>query len=113
MPPLLAPDHGLNQGPAREVAAADSLHKDTAVLRPSGAHLFRVLHRVLRAVHTVATPGHPLLLDPMQEPPELTVSGEDLRHTEREDAVTSFQPLLKEGTYHLNDGVPSSDLRDV
>ncbi|KAJ8707825.1 hypothetical protein PYW07_011502 [Mythimna separata] len=47
----------------------------------------------------------------MQEPPELTVSGEDLHHTEREDAVTSFQPLLKEGTYRRNDGMPSTGLR--
>ncbi|KAJ8732579.1 hypothetical protein PYW07_015178 [Mythimna separata] len=52
---------------------------------------------------SVVTPERPFPLDPMQEPPELIVSGEDLRHTEREDAMTSFQPLLKEGTYRRND----------
>ncbi|KAJ8715659.1 hypothetical protein PYW07_010141 [Mythimna separata] len=56
-----------------------------------------------------SSPGRPFLLDSMQEPPVLTVSPETRR--EREDAVTSFQPLLKEGTHRRNDGVPSTGLR--
>ena len=44
--------------------------------------------------------------NPKQEPPEKAKSGEDLRLTEREDAVMSLQPLLKEGPYHRYCGVP-------
>ena len=55
--PQPPPWHDLDQYRAREVAAADCLLKDTAVLRPSGAHLHPMLHRLLRAVHTVVTPG--------------------------------------------------------
>ena len=43
------------------------------------------------------TPAAPRVEDPMQKPPEITVSGEDLRQTEREDTVAPLQPLLKEG----------------
>ena len=50
----LAPDHGFHQRRTREFAAADSLHEDTAVFRPSGAHRHGVLHRVLRAILAVA-----------------------------------------------------------
>ena len=64
----------------------------------SGAH--RMFHRVFRAVHTVETPGRIIPPIPIQEPPETTVSGAcQLRQTEREDAVASPQPLLKEGPY--------------
>ena len=35
-----------------------SSNYDTAVLRPGRAHLHRVLHFVLRAVHAVVTPRH-------------------------------------------------------
>ncbi|PZC87405.1 hypothetical protein B5X24_HaOG216728 [Helicoverpa armigera] len=38
IPVPLAPDLGLNQGRAREVAAADCLDKDTAVPFPGRAH---------------------------------------------------------------------------
>ncbi|KAJ8719414.1 hypothetical protein PYW08_011589 [Mythimna loreyi] len=47
----------------------------------------------------------------MQVSPELTMSGEDLRHAESENAVSSFQPRLKEGHYRHNYGVPSTGLR--
>ncbi|PZC82121.1 hypothetical protein B5X24_HaOG211211 [Helicoverpa armigera] len=49
----LAPDHGLNQGRTREVAAAYWLDDDTAVPFPGSAHLDCVLHRVLSAVRMV------------------------------------------------------------
>ncbi|KAJ8723535.1 hypothetical protein PYW08_003447 [Mythimna loreyi] len=88
LPFFFAADHGLNQGPAREVA--------------SGAHL----HRVLRAGHSVATPGRLFRTNPAQESPELPMSGETLRHAEGEDAVMSIQPRLKEGTYRRDYGVP-------
>ncbi|KAJ8718289.1 hypothetical protein PYW08_002526 [Mythimna loreyi] len=57
LPFFFAANYGLNQDPAREVAAADHPHEDTAMLFSSGEHLHRVLHRILRADHTVATPG--------------------------------------------------------
>jgi hypothetical protein len=79
----------LNQGWTREVAAvADRLYEDTAVLCPSGADLHRMLHRVLWAILAVVTPGRLLPPDDVQEPPETSVSGEDLRQAEGEDAVT-------------------------
>ena len=57
MPPH--PQHnGLDQCRAGEVAVAGRLQVDTAMLRQCGAHLHRMLHRVLRVVHTVVTPGH-------------------------------------------------------
>ncbi|KAJ8706331.1 hypothetical protein PYW08_010957 [Mythimna loreyi] len=102
LPFFFAADHGLNQGPAREVAAADHPHEDTAMLFSSGAHL----HRVLRAGHSVATPGRLFRMNPAQESPELPMSGEDLRHAEGEDAVISIQLRLKEGTYRRDYGVP-------
>ncbi|PZC85989.1 hypothetical protein B5X24_HaOG214354 [Helicoverpa armigera] len=49
----LAPDHGLNQGRTRKVAAAYCLDDNTAVSFPGSAHLDCVLHRVLRAVRMV------------------------------------------------------------
>ena len=49
----LAPDHGLNQGRTRKVAAAYCLDDNTAVPFPGSAHLDCVLHRVLRAVRMV------------------------------------------------------------
>ncbi|KAJ8720754.1 hypothetical protein PYW08_006219 [Mythimna loreyi] len=88
LPFFFAADHGLNQGPAREVT--------------SGAHL----HRVLRAGHSVVTPGRLFRTNPAQESPELPMSGETLRHAEGEDAVMSIQPRLKEGTYGRDYGVP-------
>ncbi|KAJ8713811.1 hypothetical protein PYW08_007431 [Mythimna loreyi] len=106
LPFFFATDHGLNQGPAREVAAADHPHEDTAMLFSSGAHLHRVLQRVLRAGHSVATPGRLFPTNPAQESPELPMSGENLRHAEDEDAVMSIQPRLKEGTYRRDYGVP-------
>ncbi|PZC81273.1 hypothetical protein B5X24_HaOG213150 [Helicoverpa armigera] len=51
----LAPDHGLNQGRTREVAAAYYLDDDMAVPFPGSVHLDCVLHRVFRAVHIVVT----------------------------------------------------------
>ncbi|KAJ8705560.1 hypothetical protein PYW08_012606 [Mythimna loreyi] len=102
LPFFFAADHGLNQGPAREVAAADHPHEDTAMLFSSGAHL----HRVLRAGLSVATPGRLFRMNPAQESPELPVSGENLRHAEGEDAVISIQLRFKEGTYRRDYGVP-------
>ena len=102
----LAPYHGLNQGRTREVAAAQSLDEDPAVPLPCGAHLDCVVHRVLGAVRTMVTPGRLLTTDAVQVPPETTVSGEDLRHAVREGAVTPPEPLLKEGTYRHDGGVP-------
>ena len=77
------------------------------MLCPSGAHLHRMLYRVrvLRAVHTVVTSGHCVPLNPMEEPPEMTVSSEDLRQAEREDAVAILKPLLEEGPYRRDCGV--------
>ena len=88
----------MHQGRTREVAAADRRFEDTAVLRPRGAHLHRVFHRVLRSILTMEAPGRFLPPDSVQEPPEHSVSGEDLRQAEGEDAVAS---LLKEGTLAL------------
>lgn len=52
------------------------------MLRPSGADLHRMLHRVLWAIRTVVTPWRVLPPDPEREPPETPVSGEDLRQAE-------------------------------
>ena len=49
-----------------------------------------MLHRVLRAVHTVVTPGRIVAPNTKQEPPETAMSGKDLRQAEREDAMTSL-----------------------
>ena len=70
-----------------------------------------MLHHVLRVVHTVVTPGRIVPPNPKQEPPETTVSGEDLCQPEREDAMASLQPLLEEGPYHRDCGVPSTELQ--
>ncbi|KAJ8738043.1 hypothetical protein PYW08_000638 [Mythimna loreyi] len=48
--------------------------------------------------------------NPVQEPPELAMSGEYLRHAEGEDAVRSIQPHLIEGTYRRDHGVPNYKL---
>ena len=94
------------------LAAADRLTEDTTpVLCPSGAHLHHMLYRVLQAVYTVVTPGRFVPPNPMQEPPEMTVSGEDLSQAQREDAVASLKSLLEEGPYHRDCGVPSTRLR--
>ena len=76
------------------------------MFRPSGAHRHGVLHRVLRAILAVVTPGRFLPPDDVQEPAETSVSGEDLRQAVGEDAVAPLKPLLKEGTYRLDWGVP-------
>ena len=68
------------------------------------AHLHRMLHRVLRAVHTEASAGRFVPSNP--EPAGAAVSGNDLRQTKREDAVSSLQSLLKEGANHRDCGVP-------
>lgn len=78
---------------------------------PSGAYLHRMLYRVLRAIRAMVTPGRIFRLYSEQEPPELAMSGEDLCHAESQDAVTSLQPRLKEGTYRRDRGVPSAGLR--
>ena len=62
-------------------------------------------------VRTMVTPGRLLTTDAVQVPPETTVSGEDLRHAVREGAVTPPEPLLKEGTYRHDGGVPCTGLR--
>ena len=56
-----------------------------------------MLHRVLRAVHTVVTLGRFVTPNPMQETPETAVSSENLRQAGREDAVASLELFLKEG----------------
>ena len=58
MPPRPPPYHGLDQCRARQVATADRLLEDTAVLRPSSAHFHRLLHRVeqLAVGHTGICP---------------------------------------------------------
>ena len=56
-----------------------------------------MLHRVLRAVHTVVAPGRFVPPNPEHERTEVAMSSDDLRQTKREDAVTSLQPLFKEG----------------
>ena len=45
------------------------------------------------------TPGRFDRSNLTQEPPEVAMFGEDLCAAVREDAVTSLQPLLKEGSY--------------
>ena len=80
------------------------------VLRPSGAHLHRMLHRVLQTVHTVWTPGRLVPPNPEHERTELVESNNDLHQTKREDAVTSLQPLFKEGLYRRDCDIPSSGL---
>ena len=102
---------GFHQGRAREFAAADRLDEDTAMLRPSGAHLHRMFHRVLWAVHTVVTPGRFDRSNLTQEPPKTAMSGEELCQAVREDAVTCLQPLLKERSYRHVFGVPRPRLR--
>ena len=102
MPPL-PPHHGLNECQAREIAATNDLQEDTVVFRPNGAHLHRMLHRVLRAVHTVVTPGHVIPPNPEHKCTEVAMSGDDLRQTKREDTVVFLQLLLKEGHYRRND----------
>ena len=53
------------------------------------------------------TPGHIITPNPKQEPPDTTVSIDDLRQPECEcDAVASLQPLLKEGLYRRDCDVP-------
>ena len=47
------------------------------VLRPSGAHFYRMLYRVLRAVHTVLTTGRIVRSNLIQESLETAVSSED------------------------------------
>ena len=80
------------------------------MFRPSGEHC--MLQRVLRAVHTVVTPGCTVRTNPTP------VSGEDQRQAEREDVVVSLQPLLEEGPYRRDCGVlkierADSELRKV
>lgn len=48
------------------------------MLVPGGAHL----HRVLRMIRTMATPGRRFRFNQEQEPPELAMSGKNLRHAE-------------------------------
>ena len=57
------------------------------MVRPSKTHLHRMLHRVLRVVHTVVTPGR--FVPPN---PAVAVSDDDLHQTKREDAVTAATP---------------------
>ena len=75
-----------NKVRSRDLEAVDRLLEDTVVLRPTGAHLHRMLHRVLRAVHTLVTPGRFIQPNPEHEHTEVAVSGDDLRQTKRDDA---------------------------
>ena len=79
--------------PSAEVAAAYHLQDGTVavVLRPSGAHLCRIL----RAVYTVVTLGTFAPVNPEHNRTEVAVSDNDLRQTKRVDAVASLQPHLK------------------
>ena len=90
--------------------AADHLTEDTVVLCPSG-HLHRMFDRVLRAVHTMVTPRRFVPPDSVHEPHEMTMSGEDLRQAERENAMASLKPLLEEGPFRRDCGVPKTWLR--
>ena len=81
-PGLRAP--WLRPGPG----AGGNLHDDTPVHRPSRAHLQRMLHCVLRAVHKVVTPGWFDRSNLTQEPPKVAMSCEDLCQAVREDAAT-------------------------
>uniref|UniRef100_A0A2H1V8X5 SFRICE_006412 n=1 Tax=Spodoptera frugiperda TaxID=7108 RepID=A0A2H1V8X5_SPOFR len=74
IPVPLAPHHGLNQCRAREVAVADHIPEDLAVLSPRRAHRHRKFYRVLRAVLTVMTPGRFLPPNKEQEPTETPMS---------------------------------------
>ena len=80
------------------------------MLCPSGAHLHRMLDRVLRAIHTVVTPGRFVPPNSVYELSEMSVIGEDLHQAELQNAVASLQPLLEEGHYR-DCGVPSTGLR--
>ena len=77
----------------REVTAVNRLNEDTAVLSPSGAHV----HRVIRAVHTVVTPGRFDRSNLTQQPPEIAMSDEDLCQAVCEDSVTFLQHSPKRG----------------
>ena len=55
----------------------------------------------------MVTPGRVIPPIPKQEPPETTMCGEELRQSERENAVESLQPFLKEGSYRRDCGVPN------
>uniref|UniRef100_A0A2H1WP59 SFRICE_001868 n=1 Tax=Spodoptera frugiperda TaxID=7108 RepID=A0A2H1WP59_SPOFR len=70
IPVPLAPHHGLNQCRAREVAVADHIPEDLAVLSPRRAHRHCMFYRVLRAVLAVMTPGRFLPPNKEQEPTE-------------------------------------------
>ena len=98
-----APHHGLDQSRERGVVAVDHLQEDTAEILLGGAHLHRMFHLILRVIYTVVIPR--CIAPPKQKPRETTVSGDDLRQMEREDVVTSLQPLLKEGPYRHDCGV--------
>ena len=95
----------------RERSPPIARREDTSVLCPSWAVLHRMLYCVLRAIFAVVTPRRFLLSHQPQVPPETSVSGEDLRHAIGQDAVTSLQPLLKEGSYRRDCGVPGRRLR--
>ena len=66
---------------------------------------------LFRAVHTVVAPGRIVPPKTKQEPPETVMSGEDLHQAESENAMTSFQPRLKEGSNRRDSGVASTGLR--
>ena len=64
-------------------------------------------HNATSTHHIVEAPGRTVPPNQKLVPPETTVSVEDLRQKEREDAVVSLQPVLKEGLYRIDYDVPN------
>lgn len=81
---------------ASTMAGRRRLQENTVVPCQSGAYL----HRLLRVVHTVVTPGR--FISPNLERTEVAVSGNDLSQTKREDAEASHKPFLKKGPYSVS-----------
>lgn len=68
-----------------------------------------MLNRVLQVIRTVVKPGRFFPPNPTQESPKTSVSSEDLRQVESEDAMVPLQSLFKEGSSVGGDyGVPTA-----
>uniref|UniRef100_A0A2H1W8M3 SFRICE_018166 n=1 Tax=Spodoptera frugiperda TaxID=7108 RepID=A0A2H1W8M3_SPOFR len=96
---------------AREVAVADHIPEDTAVLSSRRAHRHRMFYRIFRAVLTVMTPGRFLLPNKEQEPTETPMSGKHLRQavvTSLTQRFRSFTSVFCEAVVSLRSSGPSS-----
>lgn len=71
--------------PSRPIERASHASHDEGVQR-----------RVLAGSATVVATGSRLLTDAAQVVVEATMPGQNLRHTERQDAETQVQPLIQE-----------------